>query len=67
MNNAEIYEECKKTVENKMIDSLLFYFEEYPSQRNLFIENFKKAFNILIYKIIIDLAEEEQGYKDYRS
>ena len=51
--------ECKITVENKMIDSLLFYFMEYPEERKETAENFKQAFNDLVDQILKEINEEE--------
>lgn len=50
--------ECRITLENKMIDSLLFYFAEYPEEQKETAENFKQAFNDLINQILEEINEE---------
>ncbi len=52
--------ECKTTVENKMINSLLFYFMEYPEEQKETAENFKQAFNDLVDQILKEINEEEK-------
>ena len=44
MTINEIYSECETVIENEMLDSLLWYLQEYSNQRNDFAESFKKAF-----------------------
>ena len=52
--------ECKATVENKMIDSLLFYFMEYPEEQKETAKNFKQAFSELVDQILKEINEEEE-------
>ena len=50
--------ECRITLENKTIDSLLFYFAEYPEEQKEIAKNFKQAFNDLINQILEEINEE---------
>lgn len=50
--------ECRITLENKMIDSLLFYFSEYPEEQEETAENFRQAFDDLINQILREINEE---------
>lgn len=60
MNFEEIYNECNNVLENNIMDSLLFYFQEHRSQRKEFAKNFKQAFCTLVDDIISDLESEEK-------
>jgi len=55
MNN-EFY----NVLENHMMESLIFYFCEYPTQRKEFAKNFKQAFCTLVDNVISDLEKEEE-------
>ena len=52
--------EFKSSVENKMINSLLFYFMEYPEEQKETAENFKQAFSELVDQILKEINEEEE-------
>lgn len=56
----EIYNECNNVLENDVMDSLIFYFEEYRTQRKEFAKNFKQAFCTLVDDLISDLEREEK-------
>lgn len=60
MNFEEIYDECNAILENKIMDSLLLYFQKYPTQRKEFAKNFKQAFCALVDDILLDLKKEEK-------
>lgn len=60
MKFEEIYNECNNVLENKIMDSLLYYFQEYRNQRKEFAKNFKQAFCTLVDDIISDLEREEE-------
>lgn len=55
MNN-EFY----NVLENHMMESLIFYFCEYPTQRKEFAKNFKQAFCTLVDNVISDLEKKEE-------
>lgn len=56
----EIYNECNNVLENDVMDSLIFYFTEYRTQRKEFVKNFKQAFCTLVDDLISDLEREEK-------
>lgn len=70
MNFKEIYNECNNTLENHIMESLIFYFTEYPTQRKEFAKNFKQAFCALVDDVVTNLEEEEEpedeDYDDYK-
>lgn len=55
---ALIKSECANVVEGDLMNSLLFYFSEYPEYRDLFVHEFKQACVSLIDEVKANVERE---------
>ena len=55
----DIKKECEAIIENQMIDTLLFYFQEYPEQREEFCTELIKTMTETIYQLKKEIEEAE--------
>lgn len=60
MTKEEIYEECEATLDNDVLNSILFYFSQYRNQREEFAEIFKQSFCSMIDQVLQEIIEQEE-------
>lgn len=58
-NLTEIKNECNAEIEACIFDSCMYYFNDYPEEREIYAEEFKKAFCDLIDKIKNEFDEQD--------
>lgn len=55
-----IKEEVSATIENDLVEDLIFYATEYPKHRKEIFKEFEKQIKILIKKIEKEFDEEDE-------
>lgn len=58
-NQINMKRECKTIIENKLIDSILFYFQDYPEQREEFCEELTNAFTQILQNLKKEFENDE--------
>lgn len=51
---------CYNIVDNKMTETLIWYFQEYPEKRRKMAEHFKYAFTSLTDQLVEELERDEK-------